>query len=102
MYFNSVLWIFLIATAVIGMIDDIEHPSNHHRLMFKIPLIIAVAMLRKDSPTFLWEFWAFVTLFPIIEFFWRYRKGEVMGPPIFDHMLPSIVSFVMLILRYFR
>ena len=93
------LWVSLISTAIVGMIDDIEHKSNHHRLLIKLPLIAAFVIYRRKSPNFEWEFLALSVLFPIAEYLYLAQKGDVYGPPMFDHLLPGIIAFALLMVN---
>ena len=89
--FNFILLFFLALTAIIGMIDDIED-SNWNIILIKTLILLAFIICRNKSPTFYWEFLILTIFYPIIEVFYLQTIGKIIGPPIFDHLLPGIIN----------
>ena len=96
---NILIWGLLIATLILGMIDDIEHQSNRHRLLWKIPLIAGFIFLFKNHKHLQWIIWGVATIYPIV--LYTTIQRDRYSPPLFDHVLPAIPALLLLIVKSF-
>lgn len=96
---DTLIWLALIGVLILGLINDIEHSHNHHKLLLKVPLILGFIYLFKGHKYSQWIILGMATIYPIVLYATIQRNPY--QTPLFDHLLPAFAALLLLILKSF-